>query len=74
MKKRRILSAIVGIIQGVIGISFGAIAVLLVVSIIEVQALLNTPSEFMPLYILILGLFSIFSVVSGLFLVREGRK
>jgi len=74
MKKRRILSAIVGIIQGVIGISFGAIAVLLVASIIEVQALLNTPSEFMPLYILILGLFSIFSVVSGLFLVREGRK
>lgn len=74
MKKRRILSAIVGIIQGVIGISFGAIAVLLVTSIIEVQALLNTPSEFMPLYILILGLFSIFSVVSGLFLVREGRK
>ena len=74
MKKRRILSAIVGIIQGVIGISFGAIAVLLVASIIEVQALLNTPSEFMSLYILILGLFSIFSVVSGLFLVREGRK
>ena len=74
MKKRRILSAIVGIIQGVIGISFGAIAVLLVARIIEVQALLNTPSEFMPLYILILGLFSIFSVVSGLFLVREGRK
>ena len=74
MKKRRILSAIVGIIQGVIGISFGAIAVLLVASIIEVQALLNTPSEFMPLYILILGLFSIFSVVSGFFLVREGRK
>ena len=74
MKKRRILSAIVGIIQGVIGISFGAITFLLVVSIIEVQALLNASSEFMPLYILILGLFSIFSVVSGLFLVREGRK
>ncbi|MFC1487151.1 hypothetical protein ACFLRN_05640 [Thermoproteota archaeon] len=74
MKKRRILSAVVGIIQGVIGISFGVLAVLLVVGIIEIQALLNTPSEFMSLYILILGLFSIFSVVSGLFLVREGRK
>ena len=67
------LSAILGIAQGIIGIVSGALAVLLGLNIVEVQAVLNAPPELLPLYLLIFGLFSVFSVISGFFLVREGR-
>ena len=74
MENKRILYAIIGIAQVIIGILSGAIAVLLGLSIIEVQTILNAPTELLPLYLLILGLFSIFSVISGFFLFREGRR
>ena len=74
MENRRILSAILGIAQAIIGILSGAVAVLLGFNIIEVQTVLNAPTELLPLYLLILGLFSIFSIISGLFLIREGWK
>ena len=74
MENRRILYAIIGIAQVIIGILSGAIAVLFGLSIIEVQTILNAPTELLPLYLLILGLFSIFSVISGFFLFREGRR
>jgi len=74
MEKRRILSAILGIPQAIIGIISGAVAVLLGLNIIEVQTVLNAPTELLPLYLLILCLFSIFSIVSGLFLIRDGQK
>ena len=71
---RRILSGILGIAQAIIGLLSGAIAVLLGLNIIEVQTVLTAPSELLVLYLLILGLFSIFSIIGGLFLIREGRK
>ncbi len=74
MKKRRILSAIFGIAQVIIGLLSGAIAVLFGLNIIEVQTVLTAPTELLMLYLLILGLFSIFSTISGLFLIREGQK
>ena len=73
MKIRRILSAIMGIAQGIIGVIFGVLAVMLVLNIIEVQTVFNVPPELLPLYLLILGLFSVFSIISGFFLIREGR-
>jgi len=71
MEIRRILSAIIGIAQGVIGVLFGVLAVMLVLNLTEVQTVFNVPPELLPLYLLILGLFSVFSIISGFFLIRE---
>ena len=71
MKKRRILSAIFGIAQGIIGVLSVVLAVLLFLNILEIQTVFNAPPELLPLYLLILGLFSAFSVISGFFLIRE---
>jgi len=73
MNKRRILSAIFGIAQGIIGVLSVVLAVLLFLNILELQTVFNVPPELLPLYLLILGLFSIFSVISGFFLIREWR-
>jgi len=72
-ENRRIMLAIFGIAQGAIGLLSAVLAVLLSLNILEVQAVFNVPPEFLPLYLLILGLFSVFSVVSGFFLIREWR-
>ncbi|MCZ2809273.1 MAG: hypothetical protein O2V44_07965 [Candidatus Bathyarchaeota archaeon] len=74
MKIRRILTAITGVAQGVIGVLSGVLAVMLFLNLLEVQTIFNLPSELLPLYLLILGLFSLFSVISGYFLIREGRE
>ena len=74
MENRRILSAILGIAQGIIGVLSGVLAVLLFLNILEVQTVFNVPPELLPLYLLILGLFSIFSVINGFFLIREWRR
>jgi len=71
MENRRILSAIFGIAQGIIGVLSLVSAVLLFLNILEVQTVFNAPPELLPLYLLILGLFSIFSVINGFFLIRE---
>lgn len=74
LEKRRILSVILGIAQAIIGLLSGAIAVLLGLNIFNVQTVLTAPPELLVIYWLILGLFSIFSIIGGLFLIREGRK
>ena len=74
MKIRRILTAITGVAQGVIGVLSGVLAVMLFLNLLEVQTVFNLPSELLPLYLLILSLFSLFSVISGYFLIREGRE
>ena len=73
MQKMRILSTIFGVAQSAIGVLSAVLAVLLFLNIMEVQTMFNVPPELLPLYLLILGLFSVFSVVSGLFLIREWR-
>jgi hypothetical protein len=73
MEIRRILTAIIGIAQGVIGVLCGVLVVMLVLNLIEVQTVFNVPPELLPLYLLILGLFSVFSIISGFFLIREWR-
>jgi len=74
MKIRRILTALTGIAQEVIGALFGVLVVMLFFNLLEVQTLFNVPPELLPLYLLILGLFSLFSIISGYFLIREGRE
>jgi hypothetical protein len=73
MENKRILSAIIGISQGIIGAAFGVLAVMFGLNIRKVQTVFNMPPEFLPLDLLILGLFSAFSLISGLFLIREWR-
>lgn len=74
MKIRRILTALTGLAQEVIGVLFSVLAVMLFLNLLEVQTVFNVPSELLPIYLLILGLFSIFSIISGYFLIREGRR
>ncbi len=74
MKIRRILTAITGVAQGVIGVLSGVLVVMLFFNLLEVQTVFNVPPELLPIYLLILGLFSLFSVISGYFLIREGRE
>ena len=71
MENRRILSAIFGISQGAIGVASAVLAVMLFLDILEVQAVFNVPQEFLPLCLLVLVLFSVFSIISGSFLIRE---
>jgi hypothetical protein len=72
--ERRILSTVVGVTQEIVGVVSAALTVLLALNIIEVQTLLAAPPEFLPVYLVILGLFSIFSIISGFFLITELRK
>ena len=74
MEIRRILASLIGIAQDVIGVAFAVLAVMLFFNLLEVQTVFNVPPELLPLYLLILGLFSIFSIISGYFLIREGRR
>ena len=74
MGVRRILVAIVGIAQGAIGVLAGVLACILYFNFLGVQTTLNVSVELLPLYLLILGVFSFFSVVSGFFLIYEGLE
>ena len=74
MENRRILSVMFGIAQGIIGLLSAILAVLLFLNILEVQTVFNVPPEFLPLCLLILGLVSVFSGISGFFLIREWGK
>lgn len=73
MKIRKVIAAVTGLAQEAIGLSAAVLAVLLFFDLLEVQTVFNLPAELLPLYLLILILFSLFSIVSGLFLIREGR-
>ena len=72
MKIRRILTAITGIGQEVAGVFSIVLALMLYLNVLEVKTVFNVPSELLPLYLVILGMFSLFSVISGLYLIREG--
>jgi len=74
MEKRRILSVIVGIFQSVIGVLSAVFLVLLFFNILEFETFFNLPADLLPVYMVILGLFSLFSVISGVFLIRELRR
>ena len=71
MENRRILSVIFGAAQSGIGLLAAVTTVMLFFDFLEIQSLFNLPAEFMPVYLLVLGLFSLFSIINGFFLIRE---
>lgn len=73
MQIQRILSAIIGITQAAIGLLSGISAILLGLDIIDIKEVVIAPPEFLVIYVLTLSLFSLFSVISGLFLIRDWR-
>jgi membrane associated rhomboid family serine protease len=74
MGVRRILVTIVGVVQGAIGLLAGFLACILYFNFLGVQTTLNVSTELLPLYLLILGVFSFFSVTNGFFLIHEGLE
>jgi hypothetical protein len=71
MRPRRILVAIVGTLQSVIGLLAVIFAYFLYIDLFGLQAWLNGTAEFLPLHMLFLVVFGFFSIMSGLFLLTE---
>ena len=74
LENRKILSALFGIAQGAVGVLSAVLAVMLFVNILEVRAVFNVTQELLPLCLLVLGLFSVFSIISGFLLICEWWK
>ena len=74
MGVKRILVAIVGIAQEGLGVLAGILACILYFNFLGVQTTLNVSAEHLPFYLLILSVFSFFSVISGFFLIHEGLE
>ena len=71
MKVSRVLTAIVGAVQGAIGAAVMVLALMLYLNILEVQTMFNLPSELLPFYLMVLGLISLFSIINGVYLIRR---
>lgn len=74
MRIRSIISAMIGLIQSGIGLISAIITILLSLGFLEIELFFNTPSELLPIFLSILSLFSLFSVVNGISLIRDLRS
>ena len=68
---RRRVSVVVGLTQSIIGASATIFAYLLYYNFLGVQAMLNVPSKDVVLFMLVLIVFGLLSIISGLFLINE---
>jgi len=71
MEVRKVVSKVVGVAQsgiGVLAIIFGYI---LYYNLFDIQGMLNVSAQNVPLCILLLFIFGLLSVISGLFLFYE---
>jgi hypothetical protein len=68
---RRILVAMVGTVQGLIGVLSVVSAYALYIDLFGFQEWLDVSTEFLSLYMLVLIAFGFFSIMSGLFLLTE---
>lgn len=67
----RKVSIAVGLTQSIVGILATIFAYLLYHNFLGVQTMLNVPSKDMVLFMLILIVFGLLSIISGLFLLNE---
>lgn len=65
------VSIAVGLTQSIIGASATIFAYLLYYNFLGVQTMLNVPSKDVVLFMLILIVFGLLSIISGLFLINE---
>ncbi len=72
MEPRRILAAIVGVAQSAIGVLAAVFVCIIYFNLLSVQSIVNLPTELRPLGLLVLAVFSFFSIISGVFLALEG--
>ena len=72
MKIKKVVTTVTGLTQEAIGLSVAVVAVMLFFDFLEVQTIFSLPAQLLPFYLLVLILFSLFSIVSGIFLIREG--
>jgi len=68
---RRKVSIAVGLTQSIIGASATIFAYLLYHNFLDVQAMLNVPSKDVVLFMLVLLVFGLLSIISGIFLLNE---
>ena len=71
MEVRKIISRVVGVAQSGMGVLAVIFAYLLYYNLFDIQGMLNASSQNAPLYMLLLLIFGLFSVISGLFLIYE---
>ena len=71
MEARKIVSKVVGVAQSGIGVLAVIFAYILYYNLFDIQGMLNTSAQNAPLYMLILLIFGLLSVISGLFLIYE---
>jgi multisubunit Na+/H+ antiporter MnhB subunit len=68
---RRKVSVLIGLTQGMIGAFATVFAYVLYYNLFEIQTLLNVPQSDAVLYMLVLIVFGLLSIISGLFLANE---
>jgi len=68
---RRKVSIVVGLAQSVIGAFATVFAYIIYHNFFRIQEVLNVPQKDVLLYMLILIVFGLLSIISGLFLVNE---
>jgi len=68
---RRKFSVFIGLTQSVIGTIVTVFAYLLYHNVFEMQAVFNVPQKDVQLFMLILIVFGLLSIISGLFLFNE---
>jgi len=72
MSVRRVVSKTIGAAQAAIGMLTIVFAYALFHNFFDIQSILNVSTKNIALYMLLLSIFGLSSIVSGLFLVREG--
>jgi len=71
MRVRKIVSRIIGVVQGAIGALAVIFAYVLYHNFFRLQDMLDVTAGNLPLYILFLLIFGLLSIMSGLFLIYE---
>jgi len=71
LSARRRVAMVVGLMQSVIGVFVTVFSYVLYHNFLGIQAVLNVPQKDVVLYMLILIVFGLLSIISGLFLVNE---
>ncbi len=72
MENKKLLTTIMGIAQGGVGLLFAVFSSLMVVDAVEFETIFVLPQELLPICIMVMVLLSIFSFVSGFYLIRDG--